>query len=174
MKCKSTGLDCQLLSAWIKNLYKSGKPLHTKMRLALICFFCAGCSRCAIAMNHAGYGYSTLCCWQPSRSSFVPLEKQPPDVKKSGHRNGWCEHCDPTGIHPAWLAIKIRSVQYQIQINWQYGCVLNQTWAHGYAISPSLQNSVYFRLLFMLDSEDRQFLVRNNACQNKSYPSEIL
>ena len=30
MKCKSTGLDCQLLSVCMKNFYKIGKPLHTK------------------------------------------------------------------------------------------------------------------------------------------------
>lgn len=46
MKPKSTGLHCQLLSVCIKNLYKTGRPLHTNMRLALICFFCGGCSQC--------------------------------------------------------------------------------------------------------------------------------
>lgn len=46
MKSKSTGLDCQLLSVCMKNLYKIGRPLHTSMRLALICLFCGGCSQC--------------------------------------------------------------------------------------------------------------------------------
>lgn len=74
-------------------------------------------------------------------------------------------------------AMEIKSVQHQIQMNWQHRCVLYQTWVHGYSISlqNNMQTSMCFRLLFMLDSEDRPFLVRSNACQNKkSYPSEIL
>lgn len=82
--------------------------------------------------------------------------------------------CDHADIHPTHLVIKIRSVQHQIQINWQHGCVPSQIWAHDYSLSPSLQNSVHFRFLFMLDSEDRQVLVRSKACQNESSPPDIL
>lgn len=124
------------------------------------------------ALDHAGC--STLCCWIPSRSSFEPLKKQLPELNQSDLWNEWCKQWGPTNIHHA---IKIRSVQHQIQINWQRSCVLYQTWVHGYSLSlqNNLQTSMYFRLLFMLDSEDRPFLVRSNACQKKkSYPSEIL
>lgn len=101
------------------------KPLHTNKRLPdLLVFFCVGCSQCAIAMNHAGYGFSIL-CWIPSRSSFMSLK--PLDINRSDHQNRWCYHCGHTDIPPAYFAIKIRSVQHQIQINRQHRCVLNQT-----------------------------------------------
>jgi len=32
---------------------------------------------------------------------------------------------------------------------------MNQTWAHDYSIKQSLQNSMRFRLVFVLESEDR-------------------
>lgn len=54
--------------------------------------------------------------------------------------------------------IKTSSVQYRLQINWQHRCVPDQSRALGYSISQSLQNSICFRLVFMLDLEDRQFL----------------
>lgn len=46
MKSKSTRLDCQLLSVCKKDLYKTGRPLHTNVRLALNCFSCGGCCQC--------------------------------------------------------------------------------------------------------------------------------
>lgn len=75
MKSKSTGLDCQLLSVCMKNLYKTGRPLPTNMRPALICFFLGAV---VSAMDHAGC--SKLYCWIASRSSFEPLKKQLPEV----------------------------------------------------------------------------------------------
>lgn len=60
--------------------------------------------------------------------------------------------------HCAYIVIKTSSVQYQLRINWQHRCVPDQSRALGYSISQSLQNSIYFRLVFMLDLEDRQFL----------------
>lgn len=59
------------------------------------------------------------------------------------HRNHTC------------IAIRTSSVQCQIQIKWQQRYVLNQTWAHDYSIKQSLQNSMRFRLVFVLESENR-------------------